>query len=499
MSPYFTHPLVLALWSVAIGTMAIFGMLTSSNVLTYRGLRQPELKIYTWFTSCGMLHAACVALSLLPMAPVAKSHIFRAMWIFGPAGLGFWLWSVVTFAGLRGRTFAWLRVAFFGVAAIATLDLLATLTTGSSAFYAMEPQTTESVVLLASGNVLRHRPLADILAVALVLSALTTSVVLLRALVVSTLVDRTLLLGVVVTPILFCTEIGMVLSKSRYNLPVLFLANLIEAVRISWASRDRLHHELNDIRAAQREQAAMLESQLQQLELSTRLAKVGERTAQLSHDMRNPLTTVVGALDLAEQALRATPPDVGDARELLAGTRLALDHVLELVRRITRQATQVGSSAKGAVSVSKVVENAIALCQPRLEHVSVTVHVDDGLWASGWSTELTQVVVNLLVNACDALQGYSRPWIRVEAAAAGDMLALRVADAGRRPPEAIVDKMFVTRFTTGATSASTGLGLTICAQIVRQHQGAIFVDRRSANTTIVLELPRVREPAQDAA
>jgi signal transduction histidine kinase len=63
----------------------------------------------------------------------------------------------------------------------------------------------------------------------------------------------------------------------------------------------------------------------------------------------------------------------------------------------------------------------------------------------------------------------------------------------------LVDKMFTTRFTTNSTEASTGLGLTICAQIVRQHSGEISIDRKSPNTTILIELPLTSSVAQNAA
>lgn len=499
VSPYFTHPLVLALWSLAIGTASIFVMLTSSNVSTYRLLRQPELVTYTGFTAFGALLAGCVAVAFLPMPPMQKGHVFRLMWVFGGWGLAFWVRSVVTFAGLSGRWFVWLWRAYASVATFVLVDLVLAASTGQSLLYEMTPRSTESVVLLASGNAFSHRPSADALGLASVVLAVATSAALLRGLLESPRVDRTLLFGAVLTPVLLCIELGMAVAKSKYNFPVLFFANLIEAVRISWASRERVHRELDQIRAARREQAALLESQLEQLELSARLAKLGERTAELSHDMRNPLTTVVGAIELAEAALEADPPDVNEAREMLHGTRVAVDHVLDLVRRITRQVSEPTLPAK-PVSISKVVANAVALCQGRLTGVAVTTRVSDEYWVSGWGTELTQVVVNLLVNACDALQGHSRPWIRIEAAAFDELVELRVSDAGGRPPEPVLDKMFTSRFTTGTTSASTGLGLTICAQIIRQHQGHIFVDRKSHNTTIVIELPRVREPArQDAA
>jgi len=134
-----------------------------------------------------------------------------------------------------------------------------------------------------------------------------------------------------------------------------------------------------------------------------------------------------------------------------------------------------------------------------LTNTAVTVRIPHDLQVKGWTTELTQVVVNLIINSCDALQGHAQPWIRIDADVTDGRLELRVSDAGQRPPANVIDKMFVTRFTTGTTAASTGLGLTICAQIVRRHQGTIAVDERSSNTTIVIELPHAQSGVQDAA
>lgn len=473
-------------------------MLTVGNLATYRVLRQPELRVYTGFTLAGALLAACVVASFLPMAPMSKSHVFRLMWVSGVGGFGFWVWSLVTFAKHRGRFFDAVRNVCFAVAALVTVDLLVATFTGWSALYLLSPLPTESVAQLASGNVLRHRKLADVLAVLVIALSLTTSYALLRMLLRKPRTDKLLVFGVILTPLFCAIEVAMALTQFKYNFPILFVAKLVEAVRISWASRDALVNELHEIRAARREQTLMLEAQLQQLELSARLVKVGERTAELSHDMRNPLTTVVGTLELAEASLRSNPPDVRDALELLQGMRVAVDHVLDLVRRITRQASDPALPPR-SVSLAAVSANAVALCQHRLSNVIVTRDVPDDLRVFGWSTELTQVLVNLLVNACDALQGEEQPWIRIEARSVDGQAQLRVMDAGKRPPDPILEKMFTTRFTTGATLASTGLGLTICSQIVRQHHGNIFVDRKASNTTIVVELPLVNKWVQDAA
>lgn len=498
MSPYFTHPLVLALWSLAIATFSVFGMLTLGNVYTYRVLRQPDVRIHIGFTASGTLLALSVVLSFVPMSPLLKSQMFRLMWISGTAGIAFWVWSLVTFARSDSALFLWLRRGFFVVSALVTLDCVVVALTGWSWFYRLEPAATESIAILASGNATRYRTLGQAVAAATMLMTLVTSAALAYTLIKKRRAERLLLFGVILTPLFGIIEVASGLFHSRYTVPLLFVAKLIEAARISWSTRDRLVQELNDVRAAQQDQAALLEAQLRQLELNARLAKVGQRTAELSHDIRNPLTTVVVTLDLIEMELQHDPPNTKEALELLGSMHGALDHVLELVRRITRQARQPASPSK-LISVEHVVNDALALCQPRLSATTVTVHVPSDMRVRGWRTELTQLLVNLITNSCDALRNHPQPWIRIDAQVNDGRLELRVADAGQRPPDNIVDRMFVTRFTTGDTPSSTGLGLTICAQIVRLHHGSIAVDERATNTTIVIDLPHARRGAKDAA
>lgn len=425
VSPYFTHPLVLSLWSLAIATFAIFCMLTVSNTATYRALAQPALRIYTAFTATGALFTACVVCSFLPMAALLKSHVFRLMWVFAPAGLAFWVWSLVTFTGSRTRWLDALALTFVGVSVVALLDLVLCVLTGRSAMYVLSPERTEAIALLASGNVLRQLPLVNVLGAFTIVLAIVTCVSLFFNLLRARRVDVMLVVGVVFTLVLVCSELGLVLAKSKYTVPLLFFANLLEAMRIAWASRERVFSELQEIRSAQREQAALLEAQLLQLQRNAELAQLGQYTAELSHDIRNPLTTVMGAVDLAESALRSNPPQVNDALDMLTTTRTALDHVLELVRNITRQARESQPSAV-PVLLRQVISSAVALCQQQLRQVEVQVELgDEELCTIGHQTQLVQVLVNLLVNAAEAVGHEQTPWIRISAERSEKLIRLR--------------------------------------------------------------------------
>jgi signal transduction histidine kinase len=120
----------------------------------------------------------------------------------------------------------------------------------------------------------------------------------------------------------------------------------------------------------------------------------------------------------------------------------------------------------------------------------LTNGVDPRLRALGRPTDLTQVFVNLLSNATKAQEGLRESWIQVEGEEDQRVVRIAVSDGGKRPSDDTVDRMFRTQFTTATAERGTGLGLTICRQIVEEHSGSIWVDRQSENTRIVVELPK---------
>lgn len=494
MHPNFTHPLVLTVWSVAVATAALFAWLTLSNLMGYKTFRRNVLLVNGLFTAFSALQAATVALTFLPMSPMAKSIVFRLLWVFGAAGMAFWARSVAAFVGGKSRALVWISLLFLGLAGVVSLDILVSITTGQSAFYTLEPLPTDAFVYIATGNVVTYRWLAHAVSALVVVALLPTCVLLLRLVSNSKQRDRTLQIGILFTAGSIVTEIVLRALDSRYQFPIVFCANLIEAVRITSVSRIRMLQEVEEIRSAQYQQTVLLAYQLDGLLLNSRMAQLGEHTARLSHDIRNPLTNILGTLDLFEMELGSDPPDHIEMRELIGTMRISVDHLLTLVRRITGQARSEGEDALQTFSVREATDDAIALSQHRLDgrgcgHIHMHTSTEDDLHVLGRRTEFIQVLVNLIANACDAIEDLPDRWIRISAQKTQDELTLQVIDSGPRPPDDILDRMFVARFTTRPLGHGTGLGLAICARILEHHGGRIFVDRQARNTTVVMQLP----------
>ena len=116
------------------------------------------------------------------------------------------------------------------------------------------------------------------------------------------------------------------------------------------------------------------------------------------------------------------------------------------------------------------------------------IAIPPGLAVQAKRSGLVRVLVNLLLNAGDALTDHPAPWIRLEGHTDGERVRLDVVDAGDRPPDRVLESMFRERFTT--REEGTGLGLQICRRQVEADGGTIEVDRKAAHTTFHVALRR---------
>jgi signal transduction histidine kinase len=215
-----------------------------------------------------------------------------------------------------------------------------------------------------------------------------------------------------------------------------------------------------------------------------RLASVGVMSAQVAHEINNPLTTVLG---YAKLLLEDKPEDHPDrnALELIADEaermKKIIGGLLEYARapRPSEPATQMvtGAAAPGESEPSTVVRHVAALVAPQLKKVraKLVTDVPPGKPISIDAHALQQVLVNLVQNAAQALTDGGTITVSAKPVAGGIATQLSVADDGPGIPPADRARVFDPFFTTKAPGTGTGLGLAVCKHLVATAGGSIEV------------------------
>lgn len=225
-----------------------------------------------------------------------------------------------------------------------------------------------------------------------------------------------------------------------------------------------------------------------QLQVRERLSSIGLLTAGVAHEINNPLEGIANYLALLERENLAP-----DARtRYLAAVRHGFERIRDHVRELLRFARP--DAGRGEADLAGVVARALALVayHDRFRGVEVELHgLDAPLAVVGDAGRLEQVVVNLLLNAANALGGRGRVTIRAERvpdpATRAPALELSVEDDGPGIPPELLERIFDPFFTTGP---GTGLGLAVSYGIVRAHGGTLSAGNRAqGGARFVMRLP----------
>jgi PAS domain S-box-containing protein len=249
--------------------------------------------------------------------------------------------------------------------------------------------------------------------------------------------------------------------------------------------RQKAEDELN---AALQERERLRRAQAELAHIN-RVSTMGELTASLAHEIKQPIGAAVTNAEASLRLLNRNHPDIAEAREAALEMVKDARRAADIIDRV-RSLYQKGSSQLAAVDIHEVIGEMVSMLQNEAKRHSVMIHTD---LAAGLPpvmadrVQLQQVLMNLMLNGIEAMRDVGELSIKSQLAEDGQLL-ISVADTGVGLPTENPDQIFNPFFTT--KSQGTGLGLAITRSIVESHGGRIWATSNSGRgTTFYVTLP----------
>lgn len=231
---------------------------------------------------------------------------------------------------------------------------------------------------------------------------------------------------------------------------------------------------------------------------SAKMAALGEMAANIGHEINNPLTIIrATAEDLSDQ-INEKRADEAVLRRGLDRIEITVERIAKIVRGLRSFAREEPSAPFRRIQIREILSDTLSLCSERLKRHSVQLRVAPvhaAIQIECRHFQVSQILLNLLNNAFDAIEMLDDKWVTVEVRELPQRVELSITDSGKGIPLAIRERMMEPFFTTKSGFKGSGLGLSISKGLAESHHGTLEYDDKSANTRFVLSLPKIQPDA----
>jgi len=259
--------------------------------------------------------------------------------------------------------------------------------------------------------------------------------------------------------------------------------------------------KLNEtLEARVEERTAELRETQAQLTQAEKMKSLGQLVAGVAHELNNPIGFVHANLQLLDEFVgklieaQRTGSDTEPIREAIAKLLMRSREGTERVKKIVqdlRTFSRMDQAELEDADLNAEIERALTLMEPRFKG-GLSIEKDFGSLPSVrcYPGQLNQVFLNLLMNACDAMENQGT--LRIQSRRRGRGVRLKFSDNGPGIPLDVRGRIFDPFFTTKAVGVGTGLGLSLSHGIIERHGGRIVVDSElGVGTTFAIDLPLV--------
>lgn len=228
---------------------------------------------------------------------------------------------------------------------------------------------------------------------------------------------------------------------------------------------------------------------------NAKMLSLGEMSSGIAHEINNPLMIILGRINLLEEALNPkielNKKNILDELKKIANAAERIAKIIKSLRQFTKNSD---NESFEEVPIIKIITDNLLLCEEKFKKskIKITVtpqdNIDDILIYCKPSL-FSQVILNILMNAYDALEHVDYKEIEINIKNEINYTKISILDTGVGIPELFQDKIMQPFYTTKEVGKGTGLGLSIAKGIIDEHNGKFYLDNTQKNTCFIIELP----------
>jgi len=226
-----------------------------------------------------------------------------------------------------------------------------------------------------------------------------------------------------------------------------------------------------------------------------KLESIGLMASGIAHEINNPLA-IISAVNQRIKRNNEKTCDRDTIQEEISNDVKKIDATIKRITKIILGLKNISrDSSKDpheSVYVQNLLEDLIAFTEYRLKLSNVKLSIEGnflGLTIFCQPIAISQVLINLINNAIDAIENLDEKWIQLKIEKNDNSITIRIIDSGKGIDLNIQDKVMSPFFTTKEIGKGTGLGLSICLAIINSHNGKFSLEKNTFNTTFAIELP----------
>ena len=256
---------------------------------------------------------------------------------------------------------------------------------------------------------------------------------------------------------------------------------------------EKNHRLAEALEHVERQKEALIESE--------RFKVLGNSAAFIAHEIRNPLTILTGSTEILKKRLEKN--GITDEKTLKMPEQIKNcgKRINNIVKGVSSFSRKQSLDQFETFKVTEFLDETHFFCQAKALEKNVKLQLEclqDGEMEAH-RIMVSQVIINLVSNACDAICDQEKPWIKItaEVQQKTGWVEFRVIDSGNGLPEEFSRKILQPFFTTKKKGEGTGIGLTISKSIIEKHHGALEIDQDCPNTCFIVKFPLIQNPVSN--